>query len=56
MSWGAPFTSELTDIVRKAGFNTSSGTIKITEFIYQELRNTGFSEKDVNFETIINVI
>ncbi|MBX3255716.1 MAG: hypothetical protein KF862_16400 [Chitinophagaceae bacterium] len=37
MSWGAPGTYELTQLVRKSGYPTVSGDMTITEFIYQEL-------------------
>lgn len=56
LSWGAPKTSELTDLIRTSGFKTSDNETYITEFIYQTLLVNGFAEKDINFETIINVI
>jgi len=57
LDWGAPSTPKLTKIVRESGFYTTNGKTRITEFIYQTLINTsGYSENDVNFETIINII
>jgi hypothetical protein len=57
LDWGAPCTPKLTKIVRESGFYTSDGKTRITEFIYQTLINTsGYSEQDINFETIINII
>jgi hypothetical protein len=55
IEWGGPSTKELTKLVREIGFSTRSN-IKITEYIFQTLIKAGFQEKDVNFETIINVI
>src|ERR1035437_10014550 len=54
--WGGPKTHELTDLVRKSGFDCNDNKTKITEFIFQSLVKSGYNEKDVNFETIINVI
>ena len=57
IDWGAPKTPDLTDLVRNGGFYTKDGKTRITEFIYNKLIDTrGYEEKDINFETIINVI
>src|SRR5690606_2209525 len=57
MSWGAPGTYELTQLVRKSGYFTVSGDTTITEFIYQQLlKQPNYTENDINFETIINAI
>lgn len=57
IDWGAPKTPDLTELVRNGGFYTKDGKTRITEFIYNKLAHTpGFEEKDINFETIINVI
>lgn len=55
IEWGGPSTKDLTILIRKIGFSTRSN-IKITEYIYQTLIKAGFHEKDINFETIINVV
>ncbi len=56
IAWGAPYTSDLTELVRTSGFYTLDNKTRITEYIYQRLLDNGFAEKDVNFETIISVI
>lgn len=57
LDWGAPSTPKLTKIVRESGFYTSDGETFITEFIYQTLiKTSGYTEDDINFETIINII
>ena len=56
MDWGAPKTSELTSLVRSSGFAVKNSNAKITDFIFQKLIEYGYSEKEINFETIINVI
>jgi hypothetical protein len=57
IDWGAPKTLDLTTLVRSSGFYTSDGKTRITEFIYRKLLDApGYTEKDINFETIINVI
>jgi len=56
IDWNGPTTSELTKLVRECGFPLKSSETKITEFIYQRLLNAGYSEEEINFETIINVI
>src|SRR6266404_9083417 len=56
LAWGSPTTSQLTESIRKLGFKTTNNHTTITEFIYQRLRDNGYSEKDVNFETIVSVI
>lgn len=55
--WGGPLTSELTELVRESGFYTIDSKTRITEFIYQVLKDGNqFKDSDINFETIINVI
>jgi hypothetical protein len=56
LEWGAPKTSELTDLALNIGFKMSDSKTYVTRFIYDTLINNGYSEKDVNFETIISVI
>ncbi|MEQ7799768.1 hypothetical protein ABDJ41_08125 [Pedobacter sp. ASV1-7] len=57
IDWGAPKTHELTNLVRNGGFYTKDGKTRITEFIYKKLIATQYyEEKDINVETIINVI
>jgi len=56
IDWNAPSTPEITDIIRKTGFLMRNSDMKITEFIYQRLIKCGYSEEEINFETIINVI
>jgi len=57
LDWKAPSTNDLTDLVRKNGFCLKGSNTRITEFIYHQLKEVGkFEEKDINFETIINVI
>lgn len=57
IDWKAPFTYQLTDLVRKSGFLTTDNSTTITEFIYKKLKDeNNYSDKDINFETIINVI
>lgn len=54
--WGGPPTPELTKILINCGFKTKHGDEYITRFIYNELLQSGFTEGQVNFETVINVI
>ena len=57
IDWGAPKTPDLTELVRNSGFYAKDGKTRITEFIYTKLLDDpGYTEKDINFETIINVI
>ena len=56
MGWGAPSTHDLTKITLEAGFPIKGHSKKVTQAIYEQLTKEGFSESDVNFETIINVI
>jgi hypothetical protein len=53
MSWGAPSTSELTELVRRSGYLIKDESSTITDFIYQKLVA---NQPSANFETIINVI
>lgn len=43
-------------MIRRSGFNCNNNQTKITEYIYQTLLETGYTDHDINFETIINVI
>jgi len=45
----------LTHLIRETGFLCKSGE-RVSNKIFGILRNNGFSEKEINFETIINVI
>lgn len=56
IDWRAPSTCQLTDLVRKSGFYITDNKTTITEFIYKQLQEENYSETDINFETIINVI
>ncbi|KUO64478.1 MAG: hypothetical protein APF83_03235 [Lutibacter sp. BRH_c52] len=56
IDWNGPTTPELTKLVRESGFTIKNSTTRITEFIYSRLIKNGFTEEEVNFETIINVI
>ncbi|MDM8172913.1 SIR2 family protein [Olivibacter sp. 47] len=56
LSWGAPKTSELTEMVLNSGYLVKGEDVTITQFIYNVLLDNGYQERDVNFETIINVI
>lgn len=56
IDWTAPSTDCLTNIVRESGFDISDDDMKITEYIYQKLKEGGYPENDINFETIISVI
>ncbi|MBN2890555.1 MAG: SIR2 family protein [Bacteroidales bacterium] len=56
IDWKAPSTPEITKLIRKSGFTLKNSEIKITEFIYQRLRKCGYTDSEVNFETIINII
>lgn len=52
IEWSGPKTTELTDLLSKAGFSTKDGKT-ITSYIKETLENNGYS---VNFETILSVI
>lgn len=54
--WNGPSTCELTKLIRESGFYCNDNNTRITEYIYQSLVNSGYDEKDINFETIINVV
>lgn len=57
IDWGGPKTPDLTKIIRESGFYIKDGKTRITEFIYNKLLEApGYTEADINFETIINVI
>jgi hypothetical protein len=56
IDWHGPKTFELTKLIRESGFYCIDNTTRITEFIFQSLIKNGYDEKDINFETIINVI
>jgi hypothetical protein len=56
IDWNGPKTYELTKLIRESGFYCTDNETRITEFIFQELVKNGYDEKDINFETIINVI
>ncbi|HTO14798.1 MAG TPA: hypothetical protein VLZ83_03465 [Edaphocola sp.] len=57
IDWKAPFTYQLTDLVRRSGFLITDNKTTITDFIYKQLKESNnYSDADINFETIINVI
>lgn len=56
MEWNGPSTSELTRITRETGFTIKDSDQKVTDYIFQKLKEKGFDSEDTNFETIINVI
>jgi len=56
IDWNGPNTSELTKLIRESGFYCNDNKTRITEFIFQSLVKSGYDEKEINFETIINVI
>lgn len=56
LPWGAPSTPDLTELIRKSGFNTEDNKTTITEYIFQKLKDGFGSDENVNFETLINVI
>jgi hypothetical protein len=56
LEWGAPRTSDLTELVLNSGFKMSDNTTHVTKFIYETLIGNGYSEKEANFETIISAI
>lgn len=56
IDWKGPTTCELTKLIRESGFYCNDNKTLITEFIFQSLIKSGYAEKEINFETIINVI
>ncbi len=56
IDWGGPTTSELTDLIRNYAFPIRDSKITITNYIHKRLLDNGYSESEINFETIINVI
>lgn len=57
IDWGAPCTPDLTEKVLESGFNINDNKTRITKFIYDKLKDSGrYSNDDINFETVINVI
>jgi hypothetical protein len=54
LEWGAPKTSELTDLILNSGFKITDNRKRVTQFIYETLLDNGY--KNVNFETVISVI
>jgi len=56
IDWNGPKTWELTKLIRESGFYCNDNTTRITEFVFQSLIKKGYEEKDINFETIINVL
>lgn len=56
MGLNSPSTYNLTQLIIKSGFKTRDNKTTITEYLYQALLNSGYSENDINFETIINLI
>ena len=54
--WNAPGTPKLTTLVRTAGFFCNDNKTTITEYIYQSFIQNGYNEKEITFETILNVI
>lgn len=56
IDWKAPTTPEITKMIRESGFSLKDSDTKITEYIYQRLNKIGYTDSEINFETIINVI
>ncbi|QXP74061.1 SIR2 family protein [Tenacibaculum sp. AHE15PA] len=56
IDWGGPLTSELSKLIKKYSFPIRGSETTITEYINQKLLENGYSQTEVNFETIINVI
>ena len=56
MDWNAPSTEALTKIILQSGYKTYDNKTTITRYIYDRLIDAGYEEREVNFETIINVI
>jgi hypothetical protein len=56
IDWGGPLTSELTQLIRDYSFPIRDSETTITEYINQKLLDNGYSQSEINFETIINVI
>lgn len=56
VDWEGPKTSDLTKLIRESGFTLKNSDTKITEYIYQRLLKSGYTDSEINFETIINVI
>lgn len=56
IDWKGPKTCELTKLIRESGFYCNDNKTRITEYLFQSLVKNGHDEKDINFETIINVI
>ncbi|MDN5289647.1 MAG: hypothetical protein JWR38_5926 [Mucilaginibacter sp.] len=57
LSWNAPSTAELTDLVLSSGYYMTDNSTRITKFIYTTLiEDCNYPKEFVNFETIINVI
>ncbi len=56
LDWGAPSTSHLTELIRTSGYKIKGGEVTVTEFLYSKLRENDYSEKEINFETILNAI
>ena len=52
----APSTKKLTEKVLKRGFNTIDDKTTITSYIHAKLIAAGYTNDEINFETIINVI
>lgn len=51
-----PTTGELTELIKSCGFYCSDNKTRITEFISRVLKEKGYDEDKINFETIINVV
>lgn len=57
IDWGAPTTCDLTKKVLESGFLVTDNKTRVTKFIYDKLKDCSkYSDKDINFETIINVV
>jgi hypothetical protein len=58
VDWNGPKTPDLTKLVRESApqFICNDSNTSITEFIYRTLKESGYTESEVNFETIIAVI
>ena len=56
IDWNAPKTPEITQLIRESGFTLKDSDTKITEYIFQRLKKYGYTDSEINFETLINVI
>lgn len=56
LDWTAPTTQKLTELVLQSGYKTVDDSTTITKYIYDRLIESGYEAREINFETIINLI